>query len=762
MNATSMPSDHGQLLADVRVLEVSYSRPARIAGQLLADLGADVVRLVFSAASRRDVAEPGDISWDRGKRVLGIEPGEIAAHVRQTDILIVDRPPAELAALGLTEADLNPKDNRFVYIWVPPYGPRGEWAELAEDPLLLAAAAGVACQYPGTRPNNAVAPVAAGATQLHGGLAAAAALAGLHGLERTGYGYGATVSGLHAAAAALTGMTLDTLDQPMIRGSRDRKTPYWRYYEGSDGRWFYLATLTPDLFIRALVTIDRTDILVLPEVDGDFLNIVGKPEANRVVNAALEEHFATQPSTYWLELFSADGIAVAPAGTREEWAGSDIVAANGGFVTDVDDRVGEVRAPNTALRIDGVIPVPGRLPGGATPAVGAEPIWAGPRAAYPAPRGDYLAPLAGLKAMDAGSFVAAPLVSSILAEYGAHVVRLEPPDGDTYRTYSTSFLSVNRYKRGLAMDLRNPQGAETMLELLRDADILVENLRPARMARIGLGDDALAQANDRLIHVSLSAYGRADAWANAPGFDPVFQALSGMAVAQGGDGYPYDSGVPFVDTGAGVLGAIGVLASLHRRFRRDLAAKVEISLAQSVTFLQFGEFTTYRGSPAPAIGRADYRGPGDTHRLFECTDGWIALRATRPAERAALLSALDVSDAGRLEQALAAHTVAEAITKISGAGVDVVRALSFASSFTDPFPVANDWMYVVQDKQFGRSMIMRGYSDWTTSEGRRPAASFAVGEDSVAVLASAGVPAQRIKDLIEAGVVTAPVPPVPA
>src|SRR5690606_2125671 len=112
---------------------------------------------------------------------------------------------------------------------------------------------------------------------------------------------------------------------------------------------------------------------------------------------------------------------------------------------------------------------------------------------------------------------------------------------------------------------------------------------------------------------------------------------SGMAAAQGGEGYPYDSGVPFVDTGAGVLGALGALAGLHRRFRRGTPAKVEVSLAQSVTFLQFSEFTTYAGSPAPAVGRADYRGPSDLHRLYECADGWIALRAARPVERAALL-----------------------------------------------------------------------------------------------------------------------------
>jgi crotonobetainyl-CoA:carnitine CoA-transferase CaiB-like acyl-CoA transferase len=316
---------------------------------------------------------------------------------------------------------------------------------------------------------------------------------------------------------------------------------------------------------------------------------------------------------------------------------------------------------------------------------------------------------------------------------------------------------VNRYKRGLALNVPSFDGVEAMLDLLRDTDILVENLRPSRMARIGLGDDALERANNRLIHVAVSGYGRAEAWANSPGFDPVFQARSGMAAAQGGDGYPYDSGVPTVDTATGVLGAIGTLASLHRRLRADVGAKVETSLAQAVTFLQFSEFTTYHGSPAPAVGCTDYRGPNDFHRLYECSDGWIAVRATKDDERKALLHTLNVTDASRIAEVVSTQAAGHVITALSRAGLDVVRALSFESCFTDPFPVANNWMYVVQDKQFGRSNVMRAYSDWTTTEGRRPAASFAVGEDSVAILTDAGLSAERINELLDAGVVAAPV-----
>ncbi|MDD2858971.1 MAG: CoA transferase, partial [Candidatus Nanopelagicales bacterium] len=605
-------------LAGVRVLEASYSRPARIAGQLLADLGADVVRVVLDDAPGNAAAEPGNVSWDRGKRVLHAEHDYPAAHVHEADILIVDASPSRLARLGLTAEQLDPKGNGFVHVCVPPYGPAGEWAEVAEDPLLVAAAGGVAAQYAGAA-TGPVAPVVANTTQVHGGLAAAAALAGLHGLERTGHGYSAIVSGLHAASAVLTAMTFNTLDQPTLRRTDGGRSPNFRSYLGSDGQWFYLAALTPDLVLRTLDALDRLDLLALPEVEGDFYKLMTSREALAKVNAALEEHFATKPSTHWIQLLSDHGLAAAPVTSRQEWAASDIVAANGGFVTAEHPHLGTVRMPSTPVIIDGAVPAPGALPVAvAQPAI-VEPLWSGQRAPRPEPVGDYRMPLAGIRVIDAASFIAGPFVSSVLSEFGADVIRVEPPTGDTYRAFPIQFLSVNRYKRGLALDVPSPEGAQTLLELLRDADILVENLRPARMERIGLGDATLAEANSQLIHVGVSAYGRAEAWANSPGFDPVFQARSGMASAQGGDGYPYDSGVPTVDTATGVLGAVGALATLHRRLRRATGADVAVSLAQGVTFLQFSEFTTYDGSPAPAVGRAHYRGPHDFHRLYACS-----------------------------------------------------------------------------------------------------------------------------------------------
>lgn len=741
-------------LAGVRVLELSYSRPARAAGSLLADLGADVVRVVRRDVEEAQAPDDADIGRDRGKRLVVLDPTEVRRRVADADIFIVDAGPSELAAWGLRESDLDPRSNALAYVWMPPYGPKGEWADLREDPLLLAAAGGIACQYPGTRAGIPVAPIVANVTQLHGALGAAAAMAALHGVEESGHGYGATISGLHACAAGLTAMTLQTLDQPMVRMARNNVGPHWRFYQGGDGTWFFLGGLTPDIFIRALVVIERADLLALPQVEGDFYKLIGDPAAGRVVNEALEKHFATKTAAEWLQMFADNNVPAAPLQTRDEWRHGEIAAANGGFITRSHDRLGDVEMPGMPFFLENAGD-PGELPPSDVPEPGDEPLWTQPRIDRPEPSGPYRLPLDGVRVLDAASFLAGPLVSSFLAEHGAAVTRLEPPTGDTYRAYPTAFLSVNKLKRGLAVDVRRPEGASALLDVLRTSDVLVENLRPARMERIGLGRSALHEANPQLIHVSVSAYGAAEEYADAPGFDPVFQSLSGLAGAQGGDGYPFDSGVPLADTAAGALGAVGILAALRRRRTGGVGSYIRTSLADSVTFLQFAEFTTYEGSEPPAVGRADYPGPDPWHRLYECADGWIAVHAV-PIKRQNMLDALGVASVDEVPASVLSRDVVSVIADLRSVGVDVVRSLLLSTNFTDPFPEANDWMHVVTDPQFGRSKIMRAYSDWSTTEGRREPLPFRIGEESVAVLEEAGVSSERIAALVADGTVVAP------
>src|SRR5690606_34499320 len=186
-------------------------------------------------------------------------------------------------------------------------------------------------------------------------------------------------------------------------------------------------------------------------------------------------------------------------------------------------------------------------------------------------------------------------------------------------------------------------GAEVLRTLVRGADVLVENFRPSRLERVDLTPDSLHRENPGLVHCSVTAYGQDGSSADAPGFDPVFQSLSGMAAAQGGDGEPVISAMPAHDTCTGVLGALGVLAALYARGEDGPGAHVAVSLAATSTYLQSGEFTDYAGGPVPLEGGTDFRAPAPAHRCLQCADGWIAVAATDTGRVAALHQALGLS-----------------------------------------------------------------------------------------------------------------------
>jgi crotonobetainyl-CoA:carnitine CoA-transferase CaiB-like acyl-CoA transferase len=770
-------SEHVAALAGLRVLEASATRAGRVAGMLLADLGADVVRGALPPAEAPGAepestlaAEPGGqpapeaLLWDRGKRVVRMGHGDVTRLAGGADVLLVDQTPARLTALGLDAASLAGDNRALCHVWMPPYGPQGEWAELAEDPLLLSAVGGLSARYPATT-DVPVAPVSAVTTQFHGALGAAAAVAALIGRGRAGgTGRAVTVSGLHAVSATLGTMNQVGYDQPVHRGNRSGKgVPFWRIYQAGDGRWLYLAALVPETFIRALDVMGRIDILVMPGVDGEFNNIRLWDKGGHLVAAALEEEFRTRPLAAWLDLFAAADVPCAPISTRAEWAVRDIVEANHIFVEREHPAVGPVRMPGFPVDLSRTPASPGGLPVTVDlPADGA--VWRDSRPPdRPAggPAGDADLPLRGVSVVDLSSFLAGPLIGTILADWGADVVKVEPPTGDPYRNYPISVLVSNQHKRALALNLARPGGADILLRLLRGADVFVENMRPGRLEKLGLSDARISAEKPDLVRCSISAYGHAGAYADAPGFDPVFQALSGLADAQGGDGEPVLAPVPLNDIGTGVLGALTALTALYVRDRdRGTGQRLHLSLANTATYLQGPEFTEFAGRPAPVRGGTDFLGPAPGHRFYPCADGWVAVAADTGALRGALREVLGLPAAGdgpelaaAVTAALAGLSVAAAATRLRAAGIPAARVLTGEAHATDPHLLANDFQHVVVDPRFGRVGIVRGYGEWDGDAGVGTPRAVLVGHDTRAVLADLGHSPDEIDGLVEAGVV---------
>lgn len=246
-------------------------------------------------------------------------------------------------------------------------------------------------------------------------------------------------------------------------------------------------------------------------------------------------------------------------------------------------------------------------------------------------------PLSGIRVVDLTRALSGPYATLMLADAGADVVKVERPDGgDDSRGWgppflgagedreSSYFLSVNRNKRSLALDLKDPDGLAALRGLLAEADVLVENFRPGVMDRLGLDDAALAALNPRLVTLSITGFGEGGPDGDRSGFDQIVQGEAGlMAMTGHPGGRPTKFGVPVTDILSGMFGAFGVVAALHERTRTGRGQRVTTSLLASAVAVHAYQGTRWTlGGEVP--GLEGNRHPSIApYGAFACADGWI-------------------------------------------------------------------------------------------------------------------------------------------
>jgi len=196
--------------------------------------------------------------------------------------------------------------------------------------------------------------------------------------------------------------------------------------------------------------------------------------------------------------------------------------------------------------------------------------------------------LAGLTVVECSTFVTGPYAAALLADLGARVIKIEsPPAGDPYRYFapdaffSPNFAHLNRNKESLVLDLKAPQGREICLELVRRADIFVENFRPGTAERLGLGYESLRALNRGLVYCSISAFGQSGPYAGKPGFDTLGQAMSGLLSVLTDLDDPKVMGIALSDYVTGLSAGYGILGALLARQKSGEGARVETSLLQA-------------------------------------------------------------------------------------------------------------------------------------------------------------------------------------
>jgi len=222
-------------------------------------------------------------------------------------------------------------------------------------------------------------------------------------------------------------------------------------------------------------------------------------------------------------------------------------------------------------------------------------------------------PLTGVRVLDLSAYIAGPYGCTLLADQGADVIKIEPPDGDNLRKYpstllaeSRAFIGVNRSKFGLVLDLKKSEGLAALLRLVRDADVLVHNFRPRIPQRLGIDYEQLGSINPRLIYCAVTGYGETGPLRDKAGYDQVLQAMTGICAQQGKRG-----GAPeivygsVVDYYAAALVAAGVASALYERERSGLGQYVGISLLRSALTMQSARLVWAEGEPHD-IGR-DFR-----------------------------------------------------------------------------------------------------------------------------------------------------------
>ncbi|TCO28403.1 formyl-CoA transferase [Kribbella steppae] len=262
--------------------------------------------------------------------------------------------------------------------------------------------------------------------------------------------------------------------------------------------------------------------------------------------------------------------------------------------------------------------------------------------------------LDGLRVLDLTQVMAGPFCTMLLADLGADVIKIENPSaGDqTRRSWgyavhgedSRAFLALNRNKRSVCLDLKQPEDLAAFLRLAETADIVVENFRPGVTKRLGVDYDTLAARNPRLIYASVSGFGQTGPYADRPGYDLIAQAMSGvMSITGTPDGTPVKCGLPVGDLGAGMFCALGIVSAVHARSRTGEGQYVETSLFEAALAMSVWESTEYwaTGNVPQPLGSANRMSA--PYQALRTKDGYLTLGANNERLWQRLCAALEVT-----------------------------------------------------------------------------------------------------------------------
>ncbi len=662
-------------LDDLRVVEISDRIAGAYAGKLLVDAGADVVmveprsghplrRFTATGAGFADGADSPLFSYlSAGKRSVTTVSDALLAWA---DVLIVTADRAAATERGVDPAGLVEARPQCIVVTISDFGWTGPWAGRPATEFTLQAASGLT----GFRGDPAGPPISIGGElgEYMGGVWAAY---GAMALRRRVTAGGA---GGHLDMSMLEAITLmqssEWLHSQLLQRPPVRRSVEVPSIEPAKDGYVGISMVTGQQWLDFAAMVDCPEFTEVEQLRFQ----IGRWEYRDWIRERIDPWMRERTVSEIVELGQLFRLPLAPLGNGATIPDMDHLTERGVYV----DNPAGFRQPRAPWLMSAATHAPVRP----APEVGEADSVSGweSRESTPLPTVADL-PLAGVRVVDFTAFWAGPAASNALAAFGADVIKIESiqrPDGirysggmrtdvDDWWEYGWVFHAMNTNKRAVTLDLQSPDGLRLVKELVRQADVVIENFSPRVMDQFGLGADTLLELNPKLVAVRMPAFGLSGPWRDRVGFAPTMEQIAGLAWVTG-----LPDGLPVAPRGAcdplaGAHAAFATVAALEFADRTGRGQLVEVAMIETVlnvTAVQTAEFEVF-GSVMERRGNRGHTGADQD--VYRCAgdDAWIAVSVGTDAERAALADLVG-RDTG-IEQWLAtrdADTAAEALAAV--------------------------------------------------------------------------------------------------